>query len=190
MYRAIDAGVFDEPKRLELVHGEIWEKEVVNPPHSLITEVIARLLRALLEPMFWVREEKPLHITLDSEPLPDVAVITAAARTEMPARHPNATEAQLVIEVADATLARDTNEKARLYARAGIADYWVVDVNGATLLVFRDPVAANGDDATYQAQTRLVAGDVIAPLCAPDAIIAVADLLPRPIEQTESEQAQ
>ena len=62
-YRAVSAGVFDEPKRLELVNGELWEKEPVNPPHASLTERIARIFRRVFEPEFVVREEKPFHLT-------------------------------------------------------------------------------------------------------------------------------
>ena len=80
--------------------------------------------------------------------------------------------AELVIEVADSSLDFDTNEKRLLYAKAGIREYWVVDINGRRLLVYRDPQA--GDYAT---QLALGPADAVSPLAAPAAVVRVADLL-------------
>ena len=173
-YRAIAAGVFDEPNRLELVWGDIWEKEKVNAPHAYLTEDVAHLFRTLFEPKFWVREEKPFHIASDGEPVPDIHVVTSDARQNR-TRHPAAHEVLLVVEVADTSVERDTGEKALLYAQAGITDYWVSVVNQEVLLVYRNP-ASDG----YPEPQRLRSGETITPLFAPDVTIAVADLLPRP----------
>jgi Uma2 family endonuclease len=80
--------------------------------------------------------------------------------------------ADLVVEVTDSSLDFDTNQKRLLYARASIRDYWVVDINGRRLLVFRDPQA--GDYATQHA---LGPADAVSPLAAPAAAVRVADLL-------------
>ena len=105
---------------------------------------------------------------MDLDPEPDFAVITGTARGS--SGHP--TMADLVVEVSDSSLAFDTNQKRLLYARAGIREYWVVDVNGRQLLVYRDPQA--GDYATQQV---LGPADSVSPLAAPAALVAVADLL-------------
>ena len=172
-YRAINAGVFEEPERLELVRGQIWEKENVKPPHARVTERISRLLRASFEPTFWVLEEKPLRLMSDGEPTPDVQVVTGSP-DEYEDRHPTSADVRLVVEVADASADRDTGEKALLYAEAGIPEYWVSLIINGELLVYRNP----GSDG-YSAPQRLRAGDSVAPLFAPDVAIRVADLLPR-----------
>jgi Uma2 family endonuclease len=170
-YRAINAGVFDEPNRLELIRGELWEKEPVNPPHAELTEEIARLFRSLFEPDFWVREEKPFHIADDGEPVPDIQVVDAAARRDR-SRHPNAEEVRLVIEVADSTATRDTTEKALLYAQAGIPDYWVTLINERELRVFRGPTPDG-----YPDPTTLRESDTVSPLFASGTVLQVRDLL-------------
>lgn len=172
-YRAVAAGVFDEPNRLELVNGDLWEREL-NPPHSFLTEDIARLLRQLLEPEFWVREEKPFHIADDGEPVPDVAVVAAECRTRR-GQHPGSADMWLLIEVTDTTVERDTVEKVRLYGAAGIPEYWVVLLNPREVLVYRNPIAAG-----YPDPLRLHDGDTVSPLAAPGVTVAVSDLLPRP----------
>ena len=103
----------------------------------------------------------------DLDPEPDFAVIAGTPRAS--SGHP--TTADLVVEVADSSLDFDTNEKRLRYARAGIREYWVVDINGRRLLVYRDPQA--GDYATQQA---LGPADAVS-LLAASAAVRVADLL-------------
>lgn len=176
-YRAISVGVFGEPNRLELIRGDIWEKEKGNPPHARVTERIARLFRALLEPRFWVLEEKPLHLAFDGEPMPDIQVVVGSPE-DYEDRHPTSDDVRLVVEVADASVERDTGEKALLHAQAGILDYWVPLINQRELLVYRDPTPDG-----YDAPQRLTEADFINPRAAPDVVIAVRDLLPRVREQ-------
>ena len=172
-YRAMNAGIFDEPNRLELVNGELWEREAMNPPHAATARRIARLLRRMFEPTFLVMEEKPFHIAEDGEPRPDVCVV-AGSDEDFEDRHPTAAEVRLIVEVTHTTVERDTVEKTALYAQAGIEDYWVVLINREELLVYRRP-RPDG----YPEPQRFRAGDTVAPLFAPDVTIAVADLLPR-----------
>src|SRR5204862_46858 len=91
----------------------------------------------------------------------------------------NPTTALLVVEVADTTLSYDRNTKASLYAASGIADYWIVNIPGQQLEVFRDPVpdASARFGVRYSSRTILVAGDVVSPLALPAAQVPVADLL-------------
>ena len=172
-YRAIGAGVFDDPHRLELVNGELWDREAMNPPHAATTRRIFRLLRQLLEPTFLLMEEQPFHIAEDGEPRPDVCVVTGNEE-DFETRHPTAAEVRLVVEVADTSVERDLGEKALLYARAGIPDYWVRALNTRQLIVHRETTPDG-----YASTVRLREGDVVTPLFAPDVTIAVADLLPR-----------
>ena len=171
LYRAFDANVFDEPKRIELVEGSLWEKEKVNPPHANTTERIARRFRATLEPAFQVREEKPVSLSADTEPIPDVAVVIERNH-EYSQRHPGSQDILLLVEVADSSVERDTGEKALLYARAGIADYWVSLVGMRQLWVYRNPTE-NG----YAETLRLDENDTISLLAAPDVEISVRALL-------------
>jgi Uma2 family endonuclease len=85
-----------------------------------------------------------------------------------------------VVEVSDATLFYDTTTKAELYATANVPEYWVLDVANKQLHVFRDPVAlpAGLGATAYATHLTLNPGDVVSPLAAPAATIAVADLLP------------
>ena len=172
-YRAVDAGVFDEPNRLELVRGDLWEKEPLNPPHATGMRRTYHTLRRLLESDFMLDTEKPLHLANDAEPVPDVSV-TIGSVDDYEERHPTPDDIRLLVEVADTTVERDTGEKALLYAQAGIQDYWVLLVQNRELLVFRTPTLEG-----YGSVVRLTEVDAIAPLAAPHVTISVRDLLPR-----------
>src|SRR5438309_1973038 len=120
-----DLGWFQD-QRVELIDGEIVDMPVPGNPHCVGTECVAEVLRGLFGPGHWVRVQMPLALSINSEPIPDVAVVPGTPRTFT--GHP--TNALLVVEVSDTTLSYDRNRKAPLYAQGGIADYWVVDLNG------------------------------------------------------------
>ena len=130
-------------------------------------------MQRLFEPQFIVREGKPIRLSNDTEPLPDIAVVRGA-NEDYELRHPNAGDAILLIEVADTTADYDTGEKVRMYARFGVNDYWVTLINRRELLVFRNPTLEG-----YESLVRLTEADAIAPLAAPHITISVCDLLPR-----------
>jgi len=174
-HRFGDLGMF-EGRRALLIDGVILEQGPMNPPHAIALGLVTQALQAVLGPGYWLRVQLPLVLNLDTDPEPDVAAVLGSPRQYV--SHP--AKADLVVEVADTSLRFDTTEKRGLYAAAGIADYWVIDVNGRLLLVFRDPVA----DATqphghgYATALTLGANDAVAPLAAPAANVRVADLLP------------
>ncbi len=132
-------------------------------------------LRDLFGDGFVVRSQLPLALDADSEPEPDVAVVVGSVREFVDA-HP--VTAVLVVEVADTSLAFDRTTKAAVYARTGIADYWIVNLVDRVVEVHRDPQTAMPSGSRFASVQVLRNGDVIAPLARPDRRIAVADLLP------------
>jgi Uma2 family endonuclease len=160
-----------------LLDGEIYEMAIPGPPHNAGVGLADYTLKAVFAQGFWVRIQMPLVLGQWSDPVPDVAVLVGSPRdyaTTQP------TTAVLVVEVADTSLATDVGEKAQLYAAAGIADYWVMDLNNRLVVVHRDPRPdpASPSGAAYATVTRLAAGQTISPLGAPQATVPVADLLP------------
>jgi Uma2 family endonuclease len=147
----------------------------MNPPHAIALELLTDVMRATFGAGWRVRVQLPLVFGLEIDPFPDVAVLSGTPRGTT--THP--TIALLVIEVADTTLAYDTTTKAQLYATAGIADYWVLDLNARQLHVFRDPQpnAALGI-TSYQIHNTLDPTDTVSPLAAPHATVRIVDLLP------------
>jgi Uma2 family endonuclease len=170
-------GYFDG-KRVELIFGEAVEMSPIGWPHAISVDLVAEALRAAFAQGHYVRVQQPFTapgVKVGSEPQPDAAVIPGTPRNYTD--HP--TVAALIVEVADTTLANDTTTKAELYATAGIADYWVLDVDNRQLHVFRDPQhnATLGVTA-YQTHRVLTPTDHVSPLAAPAASILVSDLLP------------
>lgn len=167
-----DLGMF-EGRRAMLVHGEILEEGPMNPPHAVAGEKTEDAVRAAFGPGWRYRVQKPLVFGLWIDPEPDVAVIRG-----VPTLGPHPTTAELVVEISDSSLTYDLTTKAELYATAGIADYWVLDVDGRQLHVFRDPQPIPDGGAAYRDRTVHGPADTVAPLAAPGAAVRVADLLP------------
>jgi Uma2 family endonuclease len=174
-HRAHALGLFDPSERLELIRGEIIEKMLQGTPHATATERTERcFLRLEFQGLGTVRSQKPVTLPDDSEPEPDL-VFARGTLDDYTSHHPGPEEILLVIEVSDTTLLFDRTDKANLYAEAGVAEYWVLNVNDRLLEIRRDPV--RGEYRTLQ--TVLDTGS-ISPLLAPGETLLVADLLPRP----------
>ena len=171
LYRAIDAGVFEHPERLELIQGRIIEKMSQNAPHTSLRRRFGRLLRQRMEPAFVVMEETPVRLALDGEPVPDV-LVAAGAEADYNFRHPTQTETVLIVEIADTSVTKDLGEKSLLYAQADIKDYWVVLVNEDVIVAHRQPLP-NG----YQSVLRLTGMDTLSPDAMPAAVWTINALL-------------
>ena len=166
-HRFGDMGAF-EGRHAMLIDGVIWEEGPMNPPHAITLELVEAALRTVFGSGWRIRSQSPLVLGEDLDPEPDFAVVAGAPRGST--GHP--TTADLVVEVADSSIDFDTNDKRLLYAKAGIREYWVVDINARRLLVYRNP--QTGDFANQQS---LGSGDTITPLASTGAV-QVADLLP------------
>ena len=172
-YRAYDAGVFEHPERLELIQGRIIENMSQGPRHSTLASVIADMLSDAMRPGFAIRQEKPIRIDFDGEPIPDVTALRGR-QADYGERQPTPEDAALVVEVSDTTVAYDLGGKALLYAQAGITDYWVVLVNESVIVRHRTPTPEG-----YQDVTRLAGADTLSPLASPEAVWTVGALLGR-----------
>jgi Uma2 family endonuclease len=176
-YRELWEHGFFEGRNVCLLYGEVIEMSV-KEPHVAGVLAVAEVLRAVFGVGYCVREEKPIDVNTTNDPEPDVVVVPGNARTYRNApTAPDVSLALVVVEVADATLFQDTTTKAELYATAGVADYWVLDVENDRLHVFRDPQQMAGAVA-YRTHLTLTAGDTITLLAVPGVPIAVADLIP------------
>jgi len=175
--RLIERGVLGEDEGIELIGGQMIVAEPKNTPHSTSVTLTAEALRIAFGPGWVVRQQDPLALGDDSEPEPDIAVVQGSAR-DYRLQHP--TRPALVVEVADVSLRFDRRDKASLYARGGIDDYWIVDLRHRALELHRRPVRAPRARFGWRyAELRVFhAGEIVAPLAKPDATIAVADLLP------------
>ncbi len=169
-----EAGHWDG-RRAILLRGTVWELGPMNPPHAVAVTLAIEVLRLAFATAFHPRVQLPLVLSLDTDPFPDVAIVKGAARDYLTS-HP--TTAELVLEVADTSLDLDITVKAELYATAGIADYWVLDLEGRRLLVYRDPTPLPPGGVAYRTQLVYGPADSVAPVAAPNSPIRVGDLLP------------
>ncbi len=160
--------------RFELIEGALIPKVPKNHRHTVTIVLLVKWLvgrfgaeRAIQEGAIDLRsEDNPINA-----PEPDFILLNESIVRL--GRRPRSGDVSLLVEVSDSTLAFDLGVKARLYARAGIADYWVVDINGCRIISHRDPMAVGFRSIrTYSADER------IAPLAVPDAEIRVEELLP------------
>jgi len=175
--RLVDLGMFRPDERLELVGGELTVREPQGGPHALAIELVGDALRSAFGPGWRVRTQLPVALDDESEPEPDFSVVAGAPREAIaiiPSRP------VLIVEVAEASLSFDRDQKGSLYARAHVPDYWIVNLIEGVLHVHREPRSA--PEAPYgwryaDVQT-LGRHDSVGPLAVPSARIAVANLLP------------
>ena len=175
--RLVDVGIFGPEDRVELLDGLLIAREPQGRRHAAVVVLVRAALETAFGPAFHVREEKPIALDEQSEPEPDVVVVPGQPRDYLDA-HPS--RPALLVEVADTSLAIDRLRKGGLYARAGIADYWVVNLIDEVLEVYREPVQASSGHGDWKyASIRLLRRNaVVTPLAAPQARIRVATLLP------------
>lgn len=167
-----EAGVFAPEARLELIEGEIIEMAPIGSPHAGAVNILTRTFVRLAADRAIVSVQNPLIVSDRSVPQPDLAILRARADSYSDA-HPTAPDVFLVVEVSDTTLRFDRSIKVPLYARCGIQEAWVVDVNAKAVHVYREP-DGNGYGTAY---TVSVGGEV-APLALPDVRVVARDLFP------------
>jgi Uma2 family endonuclease len=168
---------FFEDKRVELIEGQVIDMSPIYEPHATAVTLADDVLREVFRKGWVVRVQNPLSVGEDSDPQPDVAVIEGKARDFKDA-HPST--AALVIEIADSSLFYDRNTKASLYAKAGIADYCILNLQERQIEIHRQPVADEQAEYgfSYADVHIFKEGEIVSPLAKPDAVIAVTDLLP------------
>lgn len=174
---AFDAGRFGFDARIELIDGEVIMKTPASPGRCFGIQATAQALRAIIPPTHHVRTQAPLVFQPHSIPEPAITVVSGNIRDY---KHDHPTTAALVVEVSDSALRRDQITKAAIYARAGIAEYWIVNLVDRVLEVHRDPGPLSGQplEYHYHSITRFDETGACAPLVAPESAVSVADLLP------------
>jgi Uma2 family endonuclease len=175
--RMIEKGLFRPDERLELLDGLLLVREPQHDRHALAIRRVDAALRPYFGDGWLLAMQLPLALDEMSEPEPDFSIVRGVL-ADVRGGHPR--HAALIVEVAESSLALDRGRKATLYARAGILDYWIVNLVEGTLEVHREPVATPETAAGWRFREvrSLGPGETIAPVAAPAARILVADLLP------------
>jgi Uma2 family endonuclease len=167
-HELVNIGILTD-RRVELLLGNIVEMSPKGMFHAVYCGDAVDYLKQLMGNRAKVREAHPITLPNDSEPEPDIAVVMPSPHRYLD-HHPYPADIYLVIEYADTTLAKDLNIKQKIYAQAGILEYWIVNLQAAELIVFR------GANITgYETETRLATGN-ISPLSFPDIEIDVRRL--------------
>ena len=173
----VEAGVLAPGERAELIDGEVLAMTPQGSLHATAVLLVEEALRAAFAAGYVIRVQMPLALDSSSEPEPDVAVVRGSPRDYRDA-HP--TSALLVVEVADTTLGYDRDQKGSLYARAGVAEYWIVKALDRQVEVCRDPApeAQARYGWAYRDVRSYASGDQISPLARPRVAVSVADIVP------------
>ena len=171
-YRMAEVGILGPEERVELIEGDIVEMSPIGTHHAACVAALNRRLvqaagdRALLSP------QNPVRLLEDTEPQPDIVLLRPPEHLYWE-RHGGPADTLLVVEVSETSYRYDRRVKVPLYARAGVSEVWIVDLNRGAVEIFRDP-----RDRGYASEFRVERGATIAPAALPDASIIVSEILP------------
>jgi Uma2 family endonuclease len=172
-HRMEELGILDPNERTELIAGQITLMVAKGTPHVLTLRLLDSEFEALLidRPVF-VSTQDPIYLDNSSEPEPDLAIVKGTA-LDYANQHPQPSDIHLVIEVADSTLRHDCEVKDKLYAQAGITDYWVIDIPHRQVHIFRNPTSTG-----YTSHLILTEPQTASPLAFPAITLSIGSILP------------
>lgn len=170
-YEMARAGILKEDDRVELIEGEIIAMNPIGPTHAYTVDALAKALIASLGDKALVRVQNPVRVDGGTEPQPDIAVVKPLQRQYIK-RHPRPGDVFFLIEVADSSREFDREVKIPLYARAGIPEAWLIDLDANTIEVYREPSAEG-----YKSATTLAADAPASPAAFPDFSFRLKDAL-------------
>lgn len=178
-HRMIEAGLFADNNRVELLEGLLFEMPAMGSRHTTSVHVTAGRVGGVLTGNWCVRIQSPITLPT-GEPEPDIAIVQGTFRDYVQ-RHPFASDAGLIIEVADSSLQYDRDWKLPTYAAAGVLECWIINLNNDTLEIYRDPDPGDGSQpAVYRSRQVLSSDETVSLMLDGQHIadIKVADLLP------------
>jgi len=170
-YRMADAGILTRDDRVELIDGEIVRMSPIGIGHAGCVNAATRLFAGAFEGRAVVSVQNPLRLDDYTEPQPDV-VLLKFREDSYRGKRPEASDALLLVEVADTTLAYDRDVKLPRYAASGVPEVWIEDLSGGVLLVYREP-----SESVYRTRLRLRRGDSVSVASMPDPVFGVRDLI-------------
>ncbi len=157
-HEMIRIAVLTDDDPVELIEGVLVFRMPKKPLHRRVTRAVFDVLQGMATEAWHCQIQEPITL-FDGEPEPDVTVVRGTL-DDYPDRHPGPAETAIVIEVADTTIGRDRGIKLRSYARAGIPQYWIIDLENRSIdvLTLPDNVAP---EPRYACARRFVRGDAI-----------------------------
>jgi Uma2 family endonuclease len=170
-YRMAEAGILTDPRHVELIDGEIIDMAAIGSPHAAVTNRLARLFaRALRDEAALVNVQSPLRLDPYNEPQPDLMLLRSRD-DDYRASHPSGADVLLLVEVSETSLVYDRGIKLALYAKFEVPEFWVIDLPGSAVEIYREP-----KDGVYVLRERLTDG-LLAPALVPGVTIDVTGLL-------------
>lgn len=165
------AGILGEDDRVELIDGEILRMTPIGRLHAAAVDRLTEHWSRSAGDVAQIRVQSPIVVDDESELQPDLSLLRRKA-DYYASGHPRAQDVLLIVEVADSSLTFDRDVKVPLYARGGIREVWLVDLDGDAVSVFRDPSPTG-----YRNVSTYRRGEWLSPEALPGREIAVADLL-------------
>ena len=147
-HRMAEAGIFGENKRIELIDGDLIDMAPIGQGHAAVVNGLNEALVTACAGRAIVSPRNSVRINRSSEPQPDLAVLRRRADFYAVGEPPGPADVLLLIEVADSSLRFDQTVKLPLYARAGVAELWIVDLKRRVVDVYRAPAGDGYGDAT------------------------------------------
>jgi Uma2 family endonuclease len=154
-YQMAEFGILKPDESVELINGEIIKMSPIKSKHSGHVKTIHRILSKLISDFFIIGVQDPVSLNKYSEPEPDISILELSEHNYIK-YHPNADDVVFLIEVSDSTLTYDRTKKARLYAKASIPEYWIINLVGNQLEVYQNPI-----DGKYTTKTVLSKNDKV-----------------------------
>lgn len=159
-------------RRCELINGEIWDMPLESTLHRFVNDRGAEYIRKIIKNKAEVFEAHPITLS-NSEPEPDIAIVKLPDTAYL-SHHPYPEDIYWLIEIADSTLNYDLEVKQKIYAQAGIKEYWIIDVQGKQIIMLRNP---QGDEFLDRQEIK---DGVINPMAFPEVAIEVSKLIEIP----------
>jgi len=150
-----DAGIFSEVERIELVDGDLVDMAPIGSQHAYVVDLMTDMLVKQVPRKYLVRIQNPIQLGEFGEPEPDVAIVK---KHNYRLQHPQASDILMLIEVAETSLEYDRATKLPFYARYGIPEVWIIDLNGKRGEVYRTPLM---DEQRYQSLTVYSTGYIV-----------------------------
>ena len=171
-YRLAEVGILAPEARVELLDGEIFEMLPIGPFHANSVRRFNNFFARLGEGRWLVDVQSPVRLSNQSEPQPDFALLRPLDEEYMQ-RHPTPEDVFLLVEVADSSVKYDSGRKLSAYARAGIREYWIVNLVKRTVDVYRKPLPGG----SYGYFTCHQGDDIVSLEAFPDVTLPVSTLL-------------
>jgi Uma2 family endonuclease len=170
-HRMSELGILDPNERTELIAGQITLMVAKGTPHVITLQLLASELLGQLGATALIRTQDPIHLDDSSEPEPDLVIVRGEILDYVD-RHPQPNDIYLLVEVADSTLNYDCQVKDKTYAKAGIPEYWVIDLKNRQFHIFRDPQPTG-----YASHLILAESQTVSPLAFPVMMISIGSIL-------------